>query len=217
MSITLADFYTMVSDELRRGTTLDSLIPSKVRQAVKWIEDLHTFKHMEVFDTPAIVTRGLSIPSGYKSMEFWRIVKDDGEGYRYLTLVSPKDVSKTTTDIPAAYWESADNYFYMDNTPDKSYASERSYIANTVLPTDTSQSPFFINAFEALTLHQTCVMFGPRMRDQAFAAAHLQRREELMKAAIDSDVERRQANEDANVRYGHEFIEQINANNTNFT
>ena len=105
----------------------------------------------------------------------------------------------------------------MDNTPDKSYASERSYIANTVLPTDTSQSPFFINAFEALTLHQTCVMFGPRMRDQAFAAAHLQRREELMKAAIDSDVERRQANEDANVRYGHEFIEQINANNTNFT
>lgn len=215
--MTLAEFHAMVSDELRRGTTLDSLIPAKVRQAVKWIEDLHTFKHMEIYDSPAIATRSLAMPSGFKSMGFWRILKDDGEGYRYLSKVNPRDVSKTETAMPNAYWESADDFFYMDNTPDKSYSSERTYIANTTLPTDTSQSPFFINAFEALTLHQTCLMFAPRMRDTAFEAAHLKRREELMKAAIDSDVERRQANEDNSVIYGSQYIEQINANDTNFT
>ena len=35
--VTLAEFYTKVSAERCRGTSLDSVIPMKVGQAVKWM------------------------------------------------------------------------------------------------------------------------------------------------------------------------------------
>lgn len=208
--VTLAEFYTKVSAELRRGTSFDSVIPMKVGQAVKWMESQHTFLYMEKFGTVSIPagTRNLGLPAGFKSMFFWRIIKEDGS-YRYLPKISPKDADAVDTAMPKAYWQNAKFETWFDSIPDKTYSSERSYVGYTVLGLpDTSPEVLQLN--EQIIFHQTCVLLSTTLRDGGFGGAHKGLRDEAMKAAIDADVEERQNNESPSVQYGWEHREQIN-------
>ena len=212
---TLAQFYTDVSAELRRGSAFDSSIPLKAQQAVRWLEDRHTWLHMETFNSGALDTlsaypRRIAVPSGYKSMEFWRLLKDGDAGYRYLTKVDPKDNSRVLTEMPEGYWVSGKNYFWLDNTPDKDYSYEWKYNAYTTLPADTAQSPQIIQDYYGILLAQTCVLFAPRLRDEKFLALHKDQRDELMKAAVDADEEAWNTNQELSVNYGSEYVERVN-------
>lgn len=209
---TLSAFYDQITDELRRGTTFDSLRASKVRQAVRMIEDLHTFLHMEHFaslsiDPATANPRALSQPSSFKRMEFWRIIKPSDAGYRYLTKADPKDVDKTLTAMPNVFWLDGRDYFWLDNTPDQVYSSEMAYSAYSDL---SEASPPVIQHLELAVLHATCVLFAPTLRDPKFYEMHKASRDDAIKAAIDADVEVRMSNESLSVQYGHEFVERVN-------
>lgn len=207
---TLAEFYTKVSAELRRGTSFDSVIPMKVAQAVRWMEMQHTFLHMEKFGTVSIPAgvRNIGLPAGFKSMFFWRLIRADG-GFRYLPKVSPKDLDSVETAMPKAYWQNAKFETWLDSTPDITYSSERSYVGYSVLGAPDT-SPEVLQLYEQVIFHQTCTLLSTTMRDGGFGGAHKGLRDEAMKAAIDADVEERQSNESPAVRYGWEFLEQVN-------
>lgn len=217
---TLAAFHTKVSTEIRRGTTFDTNIPDKVQQAVAWIEGLHTFKHMEHYanltiDSALASPRAIPLPTGFKSMKSWRIVNSDGS-YSNINKVEYYDVSKVDLAKPTAYWQDGMDYFWLDNTPDQNYLTEMAYVGLTILPTDTSQSPYVTNNFEALILAQTLILMAPLLRSPEIVALYKPQRDELMKAAIDQDVEAREAGSSGDsMEYGAEFKEEINANNSN--
>src|SRR5256885_7724016 len=91
----LSDFNTMVSNSLRRGTTLDSFIPQQVALAVQWLERNYTFKYMETFRLVTVRTNGrvLAMPGGLiKSWIFFRIINADGS-YKYLIKAEGKDLT----------------------------------------------------------------------------------------------------------------------------
>lgn len=207
---TLAEFYSSVSAELRRGSSFDTLIPKRAQLAVSWMEKQHTFLHMEQFGSVSIASRIVAAPTGFKSMSWWRILKGDGK-YRYLDKIEAKDTLLLDEGMPSGYIQNGKTEFWMDKTPDQTYSSERLYIGYSVLGTDTAASPTVIQLYESVIFHQTCVLMSTAMRDGAFGTAHKGLRDEAMKAAIDADVEDRQANENPSVIYGHEYREEINS------
>lgn len=215
---TLAAFYAEISAEVRRGTSLDASIPRKVQQAVRWIESQHTFKHMEKYVELEILSTGtepraLPLPAGFKSMLTWRILLESK--YYNIIKVDAYDVSEIDTTRPKAYWQDGMDYFWLDSEPDQDYESEMNFIGYTTLPTDTAESPYIIQEFGALILYQTMVLMAPLMRDATTLQFYKGEREEMIKAAIDADVEARQSAETPSVQYGHEFSEQINLENSN--
>ena len=215
MSITLEDFYGSVSTELRRGTSLDSSIPAKFRQALRWMEGQHTFIHMEryadlIISASASSPRAVTQPAGFKKMLGWRILNDDGE-YSDITKVDFYDISKIETAKPTAYWQDGRDYFWLDNTPDQDYNSEVAYSAYTQIPTNTSQELYVVNTYESLLLSATMVCFGPLLRSTETIAMYKDERDTMMKSAIDADIEERQSWQSESVQYGWEVKQRINS------
>jgi len=223
--VTTAEFYAEVSAEVRRGTSLDTHIPRKVRQAMRWMEEQHSFLHMERFATmiltaDATYPRTIALPSGYKSMNFWRIkqnVSDTGApdavgAFAYLTRIDPHDQISVDVDCPTAYWQDGMDYFWLDNTPDKDYSAEMSYVAYSTLPSDLTQSPYILQNFEGILLHKTCALMAPLMRDKDFKIFHQDELNGAMKSAVDADVEARQSDQIQSVQFGSQYSQQIALN-----
>lgn len=213
---TLAQFYASVSAEIRRGNTLDSLIESKARQALRWMEGQHTFLHMEHYASLVLSSgaRSVAPPTGFKKMGAWRIIIDDsdeGSSYFNISKVDFYDVSRIEVKRPSAYWQDGKDYFWLDNTPDQDYNTEMAYTGYTVLPSDTSQEPYVIQNYESLLLSQTMVLFAPQLRDPNVLNLYKPQRDEMMKSSIDADVEERQSWQSESVQYGAEFREDINS------
>ena len=212
---TLAEFYSAVSTELRRGTALDELIPAKARQALRWMESQHTFLHMERYADLTLTSgvRSASLPTGFKRMKSWRILVDDDDGSSYFAIskVDSYDISRIETARPSAYWQDGKDYFWLDNIPDQTYSSEMAYTAYTTLPTNTAESPYVIQNYETILISKTMVLFGPQLRDANVLTLYKDQLNDQMKAAVDADVEERQSWQSESVQYGHEFIEEINS------
>ena len=214
--MTLAEFYTAVSTELRRGSTLDSLIPAKARQALRWMESQHTFLHMEHYAEITLNSgvRSASLPTGFKKMLSWRILgeadSDGGTSYFNITKIDSYDISRIELSRPSAYWQDGKDYFWLDNTPDEDYETEMAYTAYTTLPTNTADSPYVVQNYETVLLSKTMVLFGPQLRDQVVLTLYKDQLNDMMKAAIDADVEERQSWQSESVQYGHEVLEHIN-------
>lgn len=226
---TLAVFYTYVKGEAKRGTSLDDVIPRAVARAVRKVERLYTFKHMERFldiYIPAAGVEGIPnqvpCPAGFKSMQFWRLLNSDPTGqsnavlYTRINKVDATDQSQLDTGAPAGYWEDGYNNFWLDKTPDQDYSSEMGFIGYTVLPGDNDDSidvPL-LTSFEDVILYEAMIQLGPNIRDQEITAMYKMNRDESLKTVIDSDIENRQAGRSESMQYGWEFKEEVNVNKT---
>lgn len=216
---TAVEFYALVSTEIRRGTTLDSSIPRKVQQAVRWMEDQHTFGHMEhyaslLIDSTVSSPRAIVPPSGFKKMVAWRgleVDQDDSDESSYFDInkVDFYDVSRIEVARPTSYWQDGMDYFWLDNTPDQDYDTEMAYDGYTVVA-DAGASPYIFQQFEALILAKTMILFAPLLRDPAVSTFYQPEVDSMMKAAIDSDVEARQGWQSQSVQYGWEERQIIN-------
>lgn len=221
---TLTEFYALVSAEVRRGTSLDTHIPRKVQQAVRWMEEQHTFRHMEHYASLTLPSTGnqpraLGIPTGFKQMLGFRgILSDEGAGeYFDLPKIDFYDVSRIEVARPNGYWQDGMDYFWLDNTPDQDYDAEMAYVGFTVLGTTLSAEPYVLQNFESIILDETMIRMAPLMRDPAVVGLYKGNRDESMKAVIDTDIEGRQSWRSESVQYGWEVKERINLANNNNT
>lgn len=202
---TLAQFYALVSDELRRGTTLDALIPARVNRALRWIEQKYTFRYMEVFGAQNITlgTRSYDLGTTIKKVNFWRVINSDGK-LAYLKNFDPLDLVSSGTSRPNGYWVSGQKVLWLDNTPDKDYTAEALLTKYTALPTDTAQSPQVVVDLQGPLIAETCVLFAPVLRDDKFISLQKGILDMEMQSAIDADVESRQSNQSVSMEYGWE-------------
>lgn len=223
---TLTQFYAQVSDEIRRGSKLNYQVPTKVQMAISWMEKKYTFKYMERFctlliDSTVSQPRAIQQPTGFKQMYFWRIINDNGT-YSRITQVDAYDQSANNynEDVlslqtcksakPEAYWQDGNNYFWLDNTPNVNYNSELAFTNFTILPADTSQSPTIIQTYADLILWQTMLLMASTMREPNITTLYKPLRDEAMEAAVNSDIEQRQSGRSESMKYGWEYMEDVN-------
>ncbi len=204
----LSDFHTLISDEVKKGTTLATVIPGKVRQAVGEIQRRHTFKSMERFTTLTLDSdlsepRAIEQPTGFKSMYFFRILNSDGT-YSYLTEVDPGQVTKTEDAKPQGYWQDGNDYFWLDNSPAEDYNAEMSYGQKDNLNVATTTVFPFLTEFEGLCVSETMVTLGPLLRDDKLVARYIKSRDILFQAAFLEDEEKRAKNRDERMIYGED-------------
>jgi hypothetical protein len=180
-----------VSDSLRRGTSLDALIPAQTKLAVQWLERNYTFLYMEVFRLLQIGADDRIIPLppsvAIKSIKFIRTIGTDG-AYQYLKRIQPEDLlglrSATTTpagndNVPRAFFMVGVNQLVLDAVPSESYNGEAIFREYTDWPTDTaSKHPLLQMASDVLLAQTQWFMAVNVMKDLRMAEVYKVARDE---------------------------------------
>lgn len=195
----LGDFIARVSDELNKGSSLDPLIPARIRDTVKYLESNSTWKHMERFVSFTLTGRSMNVPSRMKAMRFLRHVGVDG--YRYLTRVNPRDVERTGTGAPTGYWYDGRDYIWFDNTPDEALTMEMSYIERTAWGTDDAFTHFFLEAGEPVLFAGTMQRMALRAREPELAQVYAAQFQLDLAALLKAEAEFEFENSDARMVY----------------
>lgn len=122
--ITWGDFYEMVRDEANKGSTLDHIIPNKVWQSLrtleqnesyKWNEKLLQFTIQKDSDNPNI----LKLPEDFKSVVSLSISSSSFENcQRTLQEQSADEFSFSKSKEPYGFWIQNNEYIWLDGAID---------------------------------------------------------------------------------------------------
>lgn len=169
MAADLAEMTSIISAELRRGTSLDSLIPTRIRMAGRRIERAFDLEYMRKYKDDQVVTQsdpGFSWPTGFKHETFVRYTLETGE-YQYLVRVHPEDVTQvldSPTEEISAYWSDDIAGVLFDNLAPRDLTVEFGYFAYTD-PWPTEGAHWLFSNAEDLILAETMLLFSGHIRD----------------------------------------------------
>lgn len=205
----LSEFHALVSESLKRGTTLDARIPGQVKLAVQWLERNYTFKYMEVFRLLQIVSgaRTLAMPTNatLKGFKFIRMIGADGY-YETLNKVEPEDLAAVQAPSsspirPASYFVVGNSTIVFDSTPGEDLSGEAMYYQYTDWPTDdTARHPVLDMAADVL-LHQTLMFMGAFLRDMEMIAAYKALRDEGLNTMLRAEDEVKHSGESVSMAF----------------
>ena len=106
---TTQDMMNYIKAEAKRGNTLDDVLLQKLVQAVRSVERLHTFLHMEhyadfIISTTSENPRSIPQPAGLKKVRMMRIVytPEQRGGFEFLHEIAPQDLSTLDGSPPTA-------------------------------------------------------------------------------------------------------------------
>lgn len=118
--ITWADFYQMVRDEANKGNTLDEIIPNKVWQSLRVLEQNESYKWNEKLlqftirmdsDNPNIIR----LPDDFKSVVSLSISTSEFNNcHRTLQEQSPDEFSFSRSEAPYGFWIQNNEYIWLD-------------------------------------------------------------------------------------------------------
>lgn len=214
MAQTYAQFKTMVSATVNRGTTLDAYIPYAVQHAIEYVEQNHSLKYMERFVTfqidPALAEpRAISFPgAGFcKSIVFARIVVADStiDGGRFYPLnqVDPQDLKYYDTGRPENFWQDGESYLWFDRIPDETYDGEMLFNKySDVAGMAANDSHWLITRANGFLLNETMIHLAPWMRNKELKDFYVSLRNEQLKTLMLADEEARQAARSETMKYG---------------
>ena len=179
----LADFYATVSDSLKRGTTLDGMIPRYSRMACAWMERNYSFRYMEQYRVLQITAgdRTISLHSNQqiKRIEMIRLIQLDGS-YTQLKRFSPRDFTAVETGPSQGFWVAGNHTLVLENIPGEALVGEALFECYSDWPTASGEThPLLLQASDVM-LYQVLMMMSPHMRDgRVFEAYKLMRDEAL--------------------------------------
>ena len=189
----LGEFHTVVSSEVKRGTSLDAVIPLRVSMAVAMLERNLTMQYMRLFIEIVLIPsdtspRLVQLPSDIKSVRFLRITDSFGL-YKELKKFDLKDQMKLTTGRPEGYTFNGRSMIMLDKTPDSAYTIEGEIKFFTAWPTDLTATPWLVTSAPDLLLAQTMVLIGNYLRDVQIVAQYRGWRDECLKTLVSSETE----------------------------
>lgn len=211
----IAQFYSEIRASLARGTTLDSEIPLKAKQALRKIERNHSLKYMERFGklttlSSAECTETLALPSPFtKSIIYVRQVYNDAAGretYRYLKKRPPgENVRPGLCTRPEYYWQLG----YTTLQFDKSRALDEVYQLSWYEYTDwplTGETddflPWILEHAADLLIAETLILFAPRLRDPRMVEMYNAQKLEALSTLLGADDEANFLDEDNVMGFG---------------
>lgn len=175
MSLLLSEFHTLVSDGLGRGTSLDSVIPARVKMAVNWIEKNYTFQYMKEWMTfpvlaaaayPYIVSLANIRP---KKFELIRRRTTDSDGNiqfgRPLRKVNPADRESRPAGEPESYWLNGVNSIIFNSVPDEDMDFEAHVVRFTDWGSSSNFTHWLLDNATELLLAKSLQLMTVRTRD----------------------------------------------------
>lgn len=190
----LGEFHSLVSTSLRRGTSLDTVIPSYSKIACLWMERNYSFKYMENFRLLQLVAgdRTVNIPTNrrVKSIEFIRLIDEEG-GYTKLKKGNAEDFKGTETAAPTGYWLVGTRTIVFNNTPDEDLSGEAIFSEFTDWPTANTETHPLIDYGTDVLLYQTLIHMAAYLRDAEMVQAYKALRDESINTLLRSEDETR--------------------------
>lgn len=191
----LAAFHSNISATIRRGTSVDALIPGWVEQAARFLELDNTFEYMkEVVETQTTVDSNLlTLAKELKRVEFVRLVgKVEGQApraYIYLNKVEPKDVLGLESAWPVGYWNEGSMKLRIDTVPNVALDLEIGASFLTDWPTDTTETPTLLKRYMGLLRAQTMLEAARELKDVRMAEDWAQARKEQLAVVFRAEEE----------------------------
>ena len=173
--MTLAEFHSLVSSDLGRGTGLDSVIPLRVKLAVQFLERNYTFQYMKRWHTfsvnasaenPHVISLAGYSPKRITTIR--RISEDDDGTIRYHPLNGPIDPRDRTTrpeGFPTAWSLNGLANIILDATPDEDFDLEIHGAWYTAWGTANSFTHWLLDHAVGLLLPLTLMYMSSRTRD----------------------------------------------------
>ena len=190
MATTLLTVRNTVSDEVSRGTQLDTKIDVRVQQAVRWFERNHNFQYMQRFVdfTLPSTSRTIALPLRPKRFEFVRFKGTDGK-YTRVLKVDPQEVEDNTGTNPSGWWLDADQYIRFDTEPKEDLTVEILYYQFSEAPSgDTATNWLFDNAFD-FVVYQTMLYMATVAKEPDWITIYKPQRDEALHTLITSNQE----------------------------
>lgn len=191
----LGEFHTLISGICARGDTLDSIIPTHVRLAAKFIEANHSFVQMRKKHTLAITaaSRDVTPPDvAIKRILDFSYLLDDGTLRHLIQLDSPKLVSIIEEDYPQTFWIEDGNY-RLGEIPDDDYEPELLIYEYTEWPTANTSTNYLLEEYEGILISQTIMHMGPAVRNKEMIQEYASLWKMQWQAALLQDYEMAQS------------------------
>jgi len=192
---TLGEFHDMVRLTLKKGTTLDNVFPSRVRQAVRWIERNFTFQYMKrigtvTLDLASEFPWAVETPSKtWKSIDLVRIV--DGSSIYPLTMDPDYNQQLTfPTERPTRYVLDGVERIMLNSMPDKDYYIEVFWNQYTSWGVDDNFTCWLLENAEDLLLYQSMLHMALYLSDDRMASTYLAGRDEALRTLMVEAQER---------------------------
>jgi hypothetical protein len=212
----LGTFHALVSTSLKRGTTLDPLIPAKVSLAVQWLERNYTFKYMERFRLLQIVANQRAIPLPpnviLKSVKFLRIINSDGT-LTYLNKIEPEDMvgipsqnnslfGSSEPVKPIGYYIVGINTLVLNVVPGADFTAEGITHEYTDWPTDLDSGHPILDLASDLLLAQTLIYMAVfDLKDPRMFAEYKTTRDEAVNTLTRAEDETRFGGESVSMAF----------------
>lgn len=212
MAADVSDFYDLVSNAINKGTVYDSIIPTYVSRAVRFLEQNYSFEYMKVIDrdfwTLVAGEDTYDQPANLKKVNLWRVVKDDGTFFN-LEKVDPKDLGSTnnpasdTIVVPSSFYLEGRLSMILNVAPTESYDNVQLHYEEFTDWTDidTGDSHWLITHAESLLLDQTVILMGARLRDPKLIQLHVESKKENLRVMALAEDELDQGAEDPIMQY----------------
>lgn len=179
----LADFHSIVSDSVKRGATLDSMIPRYARMACSWMERNYSFKYMEEVRIlqvqQGIRTFILQTNQFVKKIEFIRMISSTGI-YTYLKRGRAQDFLSVEVGESQGFWVAGNSTIVLENIPAEPMTGEAVFECYSEWPTSGEETHPLLQMASDVMLYQVLMMLSPHMRDgRVFEAYKIMRDEAL--------------------------------------
>ncbi len=195
-------------DECNRGNSVNNVLPSKILQAIQWIERNYSLKYMQklqAFDLFASAT--LEAPyilvDNLKEIEFVRIVDIslDGSGtYNYLTAFSdPMDQKTISVGSPTNYYQQGEQHIWFDAIPSEALDCHVGFYQYTGAIDIDDTCWLFDNVLDVVVA-KTMQLMAPWLRQPMLMQAYAPMLQEGMKTLIKASEDAKLAN--TSVQYG---------------
>lgn len=169
----LGQFHARVARALGRGTSLDSVIPDYVEEAVQDIEANYSFQYMKRWveftidassTSPHIITL-FTVP--VKKVNLLRYVNEDDGRFRDIKgPIDPQDRQTREAGLPTRFWLDGISSIVLDSIPDEDLSCE-GHLTNFSVwqPDQTGFQHILIDRFRSLLLSETVIKASVDLRD----------------------------------------------------
>lgn len=187
-------FNAVISRAIRRGTSLDSVIPDWVTEAVLKLEQNYSFSWMMQTISATLLAGAstVTMPTGTKKIDWIKVVTtgDGGETTtRDLLGVEPSRVTGITRGYVQGFYLQGLSAIQFDGIPDEAMLLSIRAAVYTAWPgTGTTTPEWLVRAHNLLKM-ETLLSFATEMRDDRMIQFYAGRRDEALKTTLLAEEE----------------------------
>lgn len=174
----LGQLHARIASILKRGNTLDDLVPAYVAEAANLIETEHTYFWMKRFGELELPANADSVEfptKRTKAIELIRVATtfngSTARSYRPLLPVEPSQVVSRDDGAVSAYWLDGASRIVFDGTFPTATILEMRWHEKTDWPLDLDSEPDLLVRGETALLAQSVMTAALDLRDEARYAA----------------------------------------------